>query len=402
MHILQICNKPPYPPLDGGTIGMNNVTQGLVEDGHTVKVIAVNPPKHYVNLNDLPAEYVRKTGIELVFIDTNLKPVDAFLNLFTRKSYHIERFISNDFNEKLIEILKKGTFDIIQVESIFLMSYLKTLHTYSSAKVVLRTPNIEFRIWKRLTSQAKNPLKKVYLSLLTGRLRKWELAQINRADAVYTVTINDRDFLKEMGCIKPITFIPTGIDITKKTGLDISQVEFPSLFHIGALDWLPNQEAIRWFLKNVWQKVHSQFPNLKFYIAGRNAPRWILNLKMNNVVVLGEVADAGEFISSKSVMIVPLMSGSGMRVKIIEGMMLGKTIISSSIGIEGIIHDNNENVLIANTPEEFYIAIEKCINNRTFCETIGRNAILNAKENYDNNALTQKLVRFFNELLKAS
>lgn len=400
MRILQICNKPPYPPQDGGAIGINNVTQGLIEAGHSVKLIAVNPPKHHVNLNELPAEYINNTGIELVFVDTDVKPVDALLNLLTRKSYHIERFISSDFNKKLTDILQHGTFDIIQIESIFLMGYLETLRKYSTAKVVLRAPNIEFRIWECMTSQAKNPLKKAYLAILTRRLRKWELEQINRADAVYTVTVNDMDFFKEQGCIKPITYIPTGIDMTKKAGLDFSIVEFPSLFHIGALDWLPNQEALQWFLKNVWEKIHSQFPDLKFYIAGRNTPQWIFNLKMPNVVVLGEVEDAGNFIASKSVMLVPLMSGSGMRVKIIEGMMLGKTIISTAIGIEGIIHKNNENVLIANTPEEFYKAIVLCVNDRTFCETIGLNAYFNAKVNYDNEVLTQKLVSFFTGLLQ--
>ena len=402
MRILQICNKPPYPPQDGGAIGMNNITQGLIEAGHTVKLIAVNPPKHHVYLDQLPADYVRKTGIELVFIDTEVKPLDALLNLFTHKSYHIARFISGDFSKKLTDILTRGTFDIIQVESTFLMSYLETLRKYSSAKIVLRAPNIEFRIWERMASQAKNPLKKIYLALLARRLRKWELSQINRADAVYTVTANDMDFLKQAGCIKPITFIPTGIDMTKKTDLDFSHVEFPSLFHIGALDWLPNQEAIRWFLEKIWAKVHAQFPGLKFYVAGRNTPQWITDLNMPNVEVLGEVADAGNFISSKSVMLVPLMSGSGMRVKIIEGMMLGKTIISTTVGIEGIIHQHGENVLIANTAEEFHKTIVKCINDRLYCETIGRNAHNNAKDNYDNEALTRKLVGFFTQLLKAS
>jgi len=379
---------------------MNNVTQGLIEAGHSLKLIAVNPPKHHISLSDLPSEYINKTGIQLVFVDTDIKLIDALLNLFRRKSYHIERFISKEFREKLADILRHETFDIIQVESIFLMGYLQTLRRYSSAKVVLRAPNIEFIIWKRMTSQETNPLKKAYLALLTKSLQKWELEQINRADAVYTVTINDMDFFKEKGCIKPITYIPTGIDITKKTELDFSHVEFPSLFHIGALDWLPNQEAVQWFLKNVWVKVHTQYPDLKFYLAGRNTPQWIFNLNMPNIEVIGEVADAGEFISSKSIMLVPLISGSGMRVKIIEGMMLGKTIISTSVGVEGIIHKNKENILIADTPEEFYKAIVRCISDREFCEKIGRNARENAIANYNNDSLTHKLVGFFADLIK--
>jgi Glycosyltransferase len=250
-----------------------------------------------------------------------------------------------------------------------------------------------------MTKTAINPFKKWYLSILTKRLKKFELSQLNKADAVYTVTINDMDFYKSHGCKVPITFIPTGIDTTKKLDVDFSTVEFPSLFHIGALDWLPNQEGIQWFLKNVWDRVHLAFPQLKFYIAGRNTPQWLFNINKPNVEVLGEIADAGEFISSKSIMLVPLMSGSGMRVKIIEGMMLGKTIISTTIGVEGIVYQSDNNILIANSPDEFFNAISRCVQDQAFCESLGKNAKQNAQNNYDNNLLTKKLIDFFNELI---
>ena len=399
MNILQICNKPPFPPQDGGSIGMNNITNGLLDFNHKVKVIAVNPPKHFVNINDLPSDYVSSTCLELVYMDTSVKPFAAFKNLFTSQSYHIQRFISEEFNSRLISILKNETFDIVQVESIFLMSYMDTIRKYSKAKVILRSPNIEYLIWKRMTKTAINPLKKWYLSILTKRLKKFELSQLNKADAVYTVTINDMDFYKSHGCKVPITFIPTGIDMTKKLDVDFNKVEFPSIFHIGALDWLPNQEGIQWFLKNVWDRVHLAFPQLKFYIAGRNTPQWLFNINKPNVEVLGEIADAGEFISSKSIMLVPLMSGSGMRVKIIEGMMLGKAIISTTIGVEGIIYQSDNNVLIANSPDEFFDAISRCVQNRAFCEEIGKKALLNAENNYDNNLLTKKLIGFFEEIM---
>jgi len=399
MNILQICNKPPFPPQDGGSIGMNNITNGLLDFNHKVKVIAVNPPKHFVNINDLPPDYVSSTRLELVYMDTSVKLFAAFKNLFTSQSYHIQRFISEEFDSRLISILKNETFDIVQIESIFLMSYMDTIRKYSKAKVILRSPNIEYLIWKRMTKTAINPLKKWYLSILTKRLKKFEFSQLNKADAVYTVTINDMDFYKSHGCKVPITFIPTGIDMTKKLDVDFNKVEFPSIFHIGALDWLPNQEGIQWFLKNVWDRVHLAFPQLKFYIAGRNTPQWLFNINKPNVEVLGEIADAGEFISSKSIMLVPLMSGSGMRVKIIEGMMLGKAIISTTIGVEGIIYQSDGNILIANSPDEFFNAISRCVQNRSFCEEIGKKALLNAENNYDNNLLTKKLIRFFEEIM---
>ena len=103
-----------------------------------------------------------------------------------------------------------------------------------------------------------------------------------------------------------------------------------------------------WFVENCWPGLHQQFPNLKFYVAGRNAPAWLINkFHYPNIEFVGEVEDAYRFMNSKSIMIVPLFSGSGMRIKIIEGMALGKTIVSTEIGAEGIEVSDNENILIA-------------------------------------------------------
>jgi len=212
--------------------------------------------------------------------------------------------------------------------------------------------------------------------------------------------LNELKLFENLGCKVPIICIPIGIDVTKKINVNKNNIEFPSLFHIGAMDWMPNIEAVKWFLNNVWSEINKKFPNIKFYVAGRNTPEWLLNINQPNVEVVGEVENADEFIQSKSIMIVPLLSGSGMRVKIIEGMMLGKTIISSNIGAESIIYKNQENIIIADSPKEFIEAISKCITNKQFCLDIGKNAKLNAEQNYDNNRLNNRLIEFYESLLR--
>ena len=399
MKILQICNKPPFPPQDGGSIGMHNVTQGLIDLGHDVKVFSVNTSKHFVDINQLPKDYVKNTKLEFGFIDTNIKAFDAFSNLiFSNRSYNITRFEDTNFKAKLISILQKETFDIVQIESIFLNYYIDIIRNYSDAKIVLRAPNVEFIIWERMAKEESNPLKKQYLKILAKRLKKEELACLNRFDAIYTVTQNDMDIFKSHGCYVPMEFVPTGIDVTKDLSIDTHAIEYPSIFHIGALDWMPNQEGLSWFLENVWSKLTMDFPKLKLYIAGRGDASWFDAAKYPNVVLLGEIDDAAQFIKSKAIMIVPLFSGSGMRVKIIEGMSLGKAIVSTSIGIEGIIHADKENVLIANKAEEYKNAIVSLLENKNYFEKICKNARQSAKENYGNNALTNKLITFLEEI----
>lgn len=398
MKILQICSKIPFPPKDGGSIAMDILTHGLIECGNEVKVLAINTPKHFINEADINSEYKNKTSYQLVFIDTSVKPLDALLNLFSSKSYNITRFYSKEFEKVLIELLSSQKYDVVQLETLWVAPYVETIRKHSKAKIVLRSQNVEYAIWERLAEASGNPLKKAYLKLLAKRLKKYELGMLNKYDGIATITELDAVSFKNSGCKSPIIHIPFGID-TKKYKADTSATEFPSVFHIGAMDWMPNSDAVKWFLEKVWEKVQIKHPNVKLYLAGRNMPDWMKQLKMKNIVVEGEVEDSHKFINSKSIMIVPLTSGGGMRVKIIEGMALGKTIISTAVGAEGIDYENNKNILIANTETEFIEALNKCISDRSFSDNLAQNAKSLVENKYDNLKICKKLSDFYQTLI---
>ena len=165
------------------------------------------------------------------------------------------------------------------------------------------------------------------------------------------------------------------------------------------MNWIPNAAGIRWFLQNVWPDVHKQFPNLKYYLAEREMPDWMRHLSLPNVVVVGEVTDASVFLASKAIMIVPLFSGSGIRIKIIEGMAAGKTIISTSLGAEGIRYTNHENILIANAPCEFFEMISICVANKPLFAKIGKQARTLIETYYLPQNLIQNLLAFYQQLL---
>ncbi|MDP8203964.1 MAG: hypothetical protein P9L95_05480, partial [Candidatus Tenebribacter mawsonii] len=180
LNILFICNKSPWPPHEGGPIAMNNLIEGTIAAGHKVKVLAINSNKYYTNPADIPESYKNQTNIELVYIDLGIKPIAAFLNLFTNKSYHIHRFISDDFRNKLKEILSEQVFDIVQIETLFMSPYIETIREFSSASIVLRAHNIEHLIWKRVASITSNPLKKAYLNHLASTLEVYEKNVLNK------------------------------------------------------------------------------------------------------------------------------------------------------------------------------------------------------------------------------
>jgi glycosyltransferase involved in cell wall biosynthesis len=171
------------------------------------------------------------------------------------------------------------------------------------------------------------------------------------------------------------------------------------LFHLGSMDWMPNLEAVEWFLRECWPVIHKQHPQLKLYLAGRSFPRHIIEAGHPNVICEGRIEDAHAYMSNKQIMIVPLHSGSGMRVKIIQGMAHGKTIISTSIGAEGIPVEDGKNILIADSAKSFPDAINRCIADVRFCRQIGHEARKFAEQNFSNEAIGNRLKAFYEKLL---
>ena len=235
------------------------------------------------------------------------------------------------------------------------------------------------------------------MKILAKRIKKFEKKWLNSYDLLVPITERDGAILDELGNIKPRQVSQTGIDSSVLIP-NAKKLEHPSLFHIGSLDWTPNQEGLIWFLEKCWPQVRKEFPDLKFYIAGRNAPVWFQR-KMGspNVVFKGEVPDAYDFINSKSIMIAPLFSGSGMRIKIIEGMALGKPIVTTKIGTEGISTTSGKNILVADNEKDFVKAISQLINDHDLFDKIGRNAIEYIHEKFDNLAAASALVEFYKQ-----
>lgn len=397
MKVLQLCNKPPYPSVDGGTMAMDSITSGLLCEGCEVKVLTVETDKHPVRRELIPAEYLKQTGLESVYVDLRVKPLPAIFAMLCGESYHVKRYVSEAFAAKLREILEKESFDIVHVESIFLTPYVPLIRKYSDAKIILRAHNVEHLIWRQVAQSCTNSLKRWYLKHLSLTLRAYELEHLNDYDGVVCITKNDAEVFRQAGCRKPVVSIPFGIDPGEVPSVE---VEPDSLFHIGAMDWFPNQESIRWMLEEVWPVVHREVPQAKLYLAGRKMPSQWMNATIEGVSVIGEVPDAMYFIGSKKINVVPLLSGSGIRVKIIEAMSIGKTVITTTVGAQGIDYTDGENILIADTPEQFARQIKRCLDDDAFCSRVGEAAAQLVADQYDRKKLAEELIEFYNKRLE--
>jgi glycosyltransferase involved in cell wall biosynthesis len=399
--ILQICNKAPYPANDGSSIAIYNMAKGFIENDIFLHLLTINTKKHFKPDTGVPPEFKLRSNYASVYKNTNTSGAGAFLNLFSGNSYFVSRFYFRLFERKLIETLKTTSFDIIQLEGLFMGVYIPAIKKHSRAKIVLRAHNIEHFIWRRHISREKISLRKIYLTLQNKRLRKFELDVISKVDAIVPITRTDEEEFKKLGFNKPMFSCITGVDVKAyQTKLKLNE-KAKTIFYFGSMDWLPNQEAASWFLDNCWDLVHKAVPEARLIIAGRGMPLEFFHITRPNVVIVENVEDGKAFFQQHQVMIVPLWSGSGLRIKIIEGMAYGKAIVSTSIGAEGINYTHNTNIIIADNPADFAGAVIKLLTDTGSREALEQGAAEFARSEFDNFKVVSKLIKFYQGLLDA-
>ncbi|MBN1988563.1 MAG: glycosyltransferase [Bacteroidales bacterium] len=398
MRILIVANKVPYPPKDGGAIATLSLATALAKAGTHIKLLSINTPKHYCADQQIPHALKLELNIETVFVDTTIKLHKALSNLlFSNLPYNAERFINEAFRNRLTKILREKEFDVVQLEGLYLTPYIETIKQHSTAKVALRAHNVEHEIWERTLVSQKNPLKKLYIKLITKRLKRMEQEAVMQIDLLVPISNRDKAKLIEIGCSAPSLTIPFGIEAS-----NFYQTQAPNhnsrlqVFHLGGLDWQPNQDGLLWFINHCWPLVLQAIPNARFTIAGRNAPKNLISqLRGPGIEYIGEIENAKQFIANSGVMVVPLRIGSGMRIKIIEGMALGKAIVSTAVGAEGIDYTNGQNIMIGNSPKELAEAIVLLLTNSTLKQEIGLAAKTFATQTYCIHTQAEQLLNFY-------
>lgn len=399
LNILQISNKAPYPANDGSSIAIYNMACGFIDNNVNLYLLCINTKKHFKPDAEVPVAFKQKSNYKSVYRNTDTTLFGTIINLFSGKSYFVTRFYFKDFEAELIKLLQQNSFDVIQIEGLFMGLYINTIKAHTKAKVVLRAHNVEHLIWERHLKNETKLLKKKYIKIQTKRLKEFELDILQKADAVISITDFDKKEFEKLGCTKPIFTCITGVNVNEYQ-VKISEVtKADTIFYFASMDWMPNQEAVKWFLDNCWDTVNKAIPGSKFIIAGRGMPASLKQMNKPNVIVIENVTNGKLFYQQHELMIVPLLSGSGLRIKIIEGMAYGKAIVSTSVGAEGIECTNGQNIFIEDSPKEFANAVIKLLKNKSLQQQVKDDATQLAYKNFDNVSVVANLVNYYKRLL---
>jgi polysaccharide biosynthesis protein PslH len=396
MNFLQITPKPPLPLTDGGCIAYHALTKGLLNAGHNVKVLTIFTEKHDFMPEQMSEDYIRSTDIEGVFVDTKLNVIDIYSSFVTRDAYNLNRFYSVDVDIRLTRILQKQKFDCIILEGLFTTPYLATIRRNSDARVVLRSHNIEHHIWDKLAHNEKNFFKRIFLNYLSKKLHSAEIEAWRSVDGIACISQSDLITTKAFVRNRPLYMLPisTHIHVPKR-----QNDEAIKMYHIGSMDWMPNIEAMEWFNDTIWPALHQRFPALQMHIAGRKMPDTFVTSEKNQFFVHGEVADAKLFALNYDIMAVPLLSGSGIRVKILEAFALGIPVIATHQALRGLEIEHGVHAMIANTPEEWASAYEH-LQSAEVRRKMVEEAQVFLNQNFGEQSITRPFIDFIKSLKK--
>ena len=365
-------------------------------------MLAVATPASQAGTPDIPERFREAVQLEWETVNTRLNPLHALAAMVANKPYIVSRFYSDDFALRLEKLLQEQTFDAIQLEHLCLGLYLPVLRRFSRAPVVLRPQNVEHRVWERYRRQETGWFINRYLATETRKLRDFEIRLAGKVDAIMAISDEDAEFFRicAPASTRVIT-LPAGFDFGLLSSLDPerSYSHFPQFYHLGSMDWRPNIQGIKWFLRYILPVVTRRNPDFVLRLAGKQMPQWLYRRQGQNLVVDGEVEDAMRYLEDKSVLVAPLLAGSGMRIKIVEAMALGKTVIATTAAAEGIACIGGKHILLADTPAEFAQCISRCSESAGLCREIGNNAQQFARENFDIRSIGEKMAGFYREIV---
>lgn len=398
MRVLQLCPKVPWPPEDGGRVASRVLALSLARAGAEVRLLALNPAKHRADAGSLPEE-ARAVRLETVEHDTSLSVVGFLGSLVRGTSYNVERFRSAAFELRLASVLAEEPPDVVLLESLYLLPCLPSLRRATRAPVVLRSFNVEHEIWDRLVAGEPNPVRRLLLAHLARRLRAFEIAHRNEPDAVVPITAADAATYRRLGTTVPIHVVPVGLE-TARVPDRSGEGERSTFVFLGALDWRPNLEGVRWFLERVWPGVRRAVPGARLLVGGSNPPAGVeRSLSGEGVTVVGRVPDAQTFFASGAAMVVPLLSGGGMRVKILEAMSVGVPIVSTRLGATGIEARDGVEIRLADRPDAMAAACVELLSDPGRAVELGRAGRRCVLGRFDADVIARNLLGFLDALV---
>lgn len=385
MKCLYITSKPIYPIIDGGCFAMDSFLKLLIASDFEVDHIAISTQKHPFD----SAAYPSNIEVESVFMDTAIKPLQALKYLIKKGSYNVERFHSDNVQSTIERKVKQDQFDFIILDSLYSTTYLRQIRSIFKGKVFLRSHNCEAQIWFDLAENERNIWKSVYYKKLAKDLQTYECEVLKNVDGVLAISCEDLDQFKMLNrninaCVIPVHLNPDPNN---------EDVAPNRIFHLGNMDWIPNVEAVDRLIK-IHQKSKVNQPELTLHIGGKNSEKKYNVGSKEGVVVDGFVESLKTYSKENGILVSPISSSSGVRIKILEMMSYGVPIITTEAGARGIFPEGKEVICMADDDSEIVKAINDLSGDQIRLNKMKKDAIQYITDHHDILKISNTLKHF--------
>jgi polysaccharide biosynthesis protein PslH len=400
IKVLLLTPQTPFPPDQGAPIRNFSFVRYLGQDPrYELSLLSFarpgEDPATSPALTEL-AKYCRR--VKLVAHPTRRTRLARLRDsLFSPLPDLAKRLASPRFEATLANLLQTETFDVIQCEGLELAPFGLRQGQGLAARLVLDEHNAEYLLQRRIFEQDwqsgwKRRPAALYSWLQARRLARYERAALGRFDRAIAVSEPDRAALVGLGeTQRPIAVIPNGIDLTEFS-LENSQEEPASLVFTGTMDFRPNVDAVSWFAGEVWPLILAHKPEARFYIVGRRpAPAVAALQNRPGIEVTGTVPDARPYVRRSALYIVPMRMGGGVRFKVLEAMALGKAIVTTRMGADGIDLTAGQEAVVADTAQDFAGQVIDLLNDPARRQTLALQGRRFVEENFDWRKITPLL-----------
>ena len=391
MKILFLSPTVPFPLTDGGRIRVFNLLKQIAEKSDVTLLALETQPTDAEGVTRL-----QQLGVQVHLVpNAPTLPRVSFRTLVNafrkRQPITVARYDLPAYRQKFRELLTTENYDLVHYE----MFHIAQFHTETDLPGVLSQQNVDSEIWRRLCGETLNPFYKFVYWTQQLAFQRYERMLSPEFDAVTCTSSIDAAVFQQHCAEDAIAIIPNGVDVTHFQP-DFTAEAPTHLIYIGSMDWYPNEDAVAFFADEVLPSIQSKVLDVQFSIVGGNPSARVQKLvEREGVVVTGRVPEIKPYFAEATVFVVPLRIGSGTRLKILEALAMGKAIVSTSVGAEGLDLKDGAEIFIADEPDAFADAVTRLLTDSALRRRIGENGRTRVEQDYDWRSIGEKLHRLY-------
>ncbi len=394
MKVLWITPKLPYPPESGDKLRQLNLIKRLSQNTEIslVAFVIKREEEEY-------ASYIRRYCTHVrIFYSPNRSYIRRFLGMATHLiPYYAWRYYSKRALEYIREELVRFSPDLMQIEHTYMAEYARALPDRVRPPGILTKHNIDADLAYQSWRLAGSSISKMFWWLEWKKMSRYEPKVDKSMSALIVMSNQDKLRLSQYELDLPlIKVVENGVDTSLLKPL--SPNDDPVMIFVGAFDYLPNQDAALWFCNSILPIIRSFHVNAKVLLVGRNPSPAVTKLISEAVEVHADVPDVMPYYQRSAVAVVPLRAGSGSRLKILEAMALGRPVISTQKGAEGLDLEPGKDYLQAEEPASFAAAVASLMRDRGLYRIIADHARRTVETKYDWNIAAQKMTQLYQQV----